>query len=208
MNLNRPFQSITPTVDGDVLTAMSSAEEIAFTPGQLHRVLNRHSEEGIRKVLRRLDVQGTVLSSKVGNAYAYRLNREHLAYNHVIGLARMFTVFLERLESTMTGWETPPVYSALFGSAARGSMTSDSDIDIFLVRPNLVDGDLWDSQVASLTADVTSWTGNDARDLQFTEQEIIRVGAAEPVLMDVVREGLTIVGSRTAFVRLLRQGDA
>ena len=66
---------------------------------------------------------------------------------------------------------------------------------------------MWDAQVAELMAEVTRWTGNDARDLQFTESEIADRGTDEPVLRDVAAEGLTVAGSRAGFTRLLRRGN-
>ena len=60
MELSRPLATITPTLDGDVL-AVLARHDVTFTTGQLHRVLNRHSEAGIRKVLVRLNGQGIVL---------------------------------------------------------------------------------------------------------------------------------------------------
>ncbi|WP_213576498.1 nucleotidyltransferase domain-containing protein [Rhodococcus sp. USK13] len=207
MDLSRPLQTVTPTLDGDVLAALAAASEATFTTGQLHRVLPRHSEEGIRKVLQRLSKQGTVLSSRVGNAFVYQLNREHLAFPHVIGLAGLSGEFLHRLEARLASWEIPPVYAAVFGSAARGTMSIDSDIDIFLVRPDAVADEEWDEQVAELMAEVIRWTGNDARDLQFMQSEIAGRGTEEPVLRDVAKEGLTVAGSRAGFTRLLRQGN-
>ncbi|MFZ2176454.1 MAG: nucleotidyltransferase domain-containing protein [Rhodococcus sp. (in: high G+C Gram-positive bacteria)] len=207
MDLNRPLQTVTPTVDGDVLAALAAAPEVTFTTGQLHRVLSRHSEEGIRKVLQRLSKQGTVRSSRVGNAFAYQLNPDHLAFQYVVGLANLFGEFLHKLENTLGGWTTPPVYAAVFGSAAHGTMTLDSDIDIFLLRPDAVVDEVWDEQVADLLAAVTRWTGNDARDLQFTQSEIAGQQQKEPVLQDVAKEGLTVAGTRSDFTRLLRKGN-
>ncbi|WP_241962248.1 hypothetical protein [Rhodococcus opacus] len=59
--------------------------------------------------------------------------------------------------------------------------------------------------MAELMAEVTRRTGNDARDLQFTESEIAGCGTDEPVLRDVVKEGLTVAGSRAGVTRLLRR---
>ncbi|WP_228708159.1 BlaI/MecI/CopY family transcriptional regulator [Amycolatopsis keratiniphila] len=86
--------TVTPTVDGDVLAVLAGHDGI-FTTGRLHRLLARHSQEGIRKVLRRLTKQGVVESDRVGNAFAYRLNRDHLAAEYIIGLARMQKTLLE-----------------------------------------------------------------------------------------------------------------
>ena len=204
MDLTRPFQTVTPTLDGDVLAVLARAADVPFTPGQVQRVLGRHSEEGIRKVLRRLTAHGTVRSTRIGNAYTYRLAEEHLAYPHVLGLARLFDEFLERLEAALGKWAIQPVYGAVFGSAARGTMTVHSDIDLLLVRPDDAAEDIWDRQVSDLLTAVSGWTGNDVRDLQFTAAQIKQSGMDEPVLRDVLREGLTVAGSARDFGRLLR----
>ena len=93
----------------------------------------------------------------------------------------------------------------MFGSAANGTMTIDSDIDLFLLRPDHAVDEVWDEQVAELMTEVTRWTGNDARDLQFTESEIAGRDTDEPVLRDVTTEGLTVAGSPAGFTRLLRR---
>ena len=59
MDFSRPMSVITPTVDGDVLTALAQADA-SFTPGRLHKVIGRHSEDGVRRALRRLVRQGVV----------------------------------------------------------------------------------------------------------------------------------------------------
>ena len=204
MELGRPLSTVTPTLDGDVLAVLATNDAV-FTTGQLHRVLTHHSEEGIRKVLRRLTKQGIVRADKVGQAFAYRLNRDHLAAEHVIGLARLLETFLARLESHLGSWDTPPVYAAVFGSAAKGTMTTDSDLDLMLVRPDNSDGEGWQAQVDLLVADVTRWTGNDTRPLEFTAGEIAARGREERVLLDVLEEGLTVAGTHAWLAKQLRR---
>lgn len=204
MELSRPLLTVTPTLDGDVL-AVLARHDATFTTGQLHRVLTRHSEEGIRKVLQRLSKQGIVQSERVGNAYSYRLNRDHLAADHIIGLAGLQETLLNRLEVRLASWDVPPVYAAVFGSAARGSMTVDSDLDLLLVRPDDASDDLWDAQVDALMADVTRWIGNDARPLQFTAIELAARAGEEPVLRNVLNEGLTVAGTRAWLNEQLRK---
>lgn len=206
MELGRPLSTITPTLDGDVLAVLAN-HDMTFTTGQLSRVLPQYSEAGIRKVLQRLVGQGVVLADRIGNAFAYRLNRDHLAAEHIIGLARLQKTFLERVEDLLESWgPAKPQYAAVFGSAARGSMTADSDVDLLLVKPRGVDGDLWEARVGELAAEVTKWVGNDVRVLEFTAAEIAARGRDEPVLKDVLAEGLTVAGSRAWLVRQLRKG--
>jgi predicted nucleotidyltransferase len=205
MQLNRPLATITPTLDGDVLAVLAQ-HEATFTTGQLHRVLNHYSEEGIRKVLLRLTRQGIVHSERIGNAYSYRLNREHLAAEPIIALANIPHILLRRLEERLQMWAHPPVYAAVFGSAARGTMTEDSDLDLLLIRADDTPSDDWDEQVAELVADVSRWTGNDARTLEYTVSELT-AARDERVVLDVLAEGLTVAGRHAWLSRHIGRRD-
>jgi len=206
MDLAHPLAVVTPSLDGDIL-AVLALTDVAFTPGQLHRMLERHSEDGVRRALRRLSAQGIVLAERAGNAYLYRLSSAHLAAEPVRALARMRQTLLARLEQRLTEWAPAPVYAAVFGSAARGTMRTDSDIDLLLVRPDKGDRERWDDLAARLTADVTAWTGNDTRVLELSESEVHRIGRREPVLMDVVEHGLTVAGTAHWLRRALRDEE-
>lgn len=202
MELNRPLATVTPTLDGDVLAVLAQ-HEASFTAGQLHRVLNHHSEEGIRKVLLRLTRQGIVHSNRVGNAYSYQLNRQHLAAGPIIELARLPHTLLQRLEDRLGSWAFPPMYAAVFGSAARGTMTEGSDLDLLLVRADDTPVDIWEEQVGNLVAEVSSWTGNDTHPLEYTVSELT-AARDESVLRDVLNEGLTVTGRHAWLSRHLR----
>jgi predicted nucleotidyltransferase len=202
MELGHPLAVVTPTLDGDVLTLLAQ-QDASFTTGQLHRLLPSYSEEGIRKVLRRLSRQGIVDAERVGNAYSYRLNRDHLAAGPLIELAQLPRRLLQLLEERLASWSHRPRYAAIFGSAARGTMTPDSDLDLFLVRDDGTPADAWEAQVTELAADVSRWTGNDTRPLEYALSELSDADS-DPVLHDVLRDGLTVAGSRAWFSRQLR----
>jgi len=202
VELSHPLAVVTPTLDGDVLAAMAQ-HDVSFTTGQLHRIMPRYSKAGIRKVLMRLTHQGIVDSERVGNAFSYRFNREHLAAGPIMELAALQRTLLSRIEERLQSWAFTPVYAALFGSAARGTMTPDSDLDLLLVRADGVPHLAWDQQVAALASDVTRWTGNDARPLEYSVNEL--AGArTEPVLHDVRADGLTLAGNRAWLTSQLR----
>jgi predicted nucleotidyltransferase len=203
MQLNRPFATVTPTLDGEVLTVLAT-HDVTFTTGQIHRILTSVSEEGIRKVLARLVVQGVVLADRVGNAFAYRLNTEHLAAEPIQALARLMPNFLTRLERHLEDWKQPPAYAAVFGSAAQGAMTVHSDLDLLLVRERGTSDSLWAQQVDELAATVTRWTGNDARVVEYTTTEL-RAARNESVVRDVVDHGLTVAGSRAWLLKQLHK---
>ncbi len=202
MQLNRPFATVTPTLDGDVLAVLATHNG-TFTTGQIHRILNSFSEEGIRKVLTRLVAQGVVTADRVGNAFAYRLNTNHLAAGPIQALATLTTTFFTRLEHHLDGWHEPPAYAAVFGSAATGTMTLHSDVDILLVHDDDYSETVWSDQVNELAKTVTGWTGNDARVVEYAINEL-RDASAGLMIRDVVDHGLTVAGSRAWLVRLLR----
>lgn len=211
MQLNRPFSTVTPTLDGDVLAVLAAADE-TFTIAQINRILTTVSGEGIRKVLSRLTAQGVVLHDQVGRTHTYRLNVEHLAAEPILALAGLTTTFLNRLGEHLNRWSETPKYAAVFGSAATGRMTLDSDIDLFLVRASSServdqkrDPELWEAQVAELTRSVTAWTGNDGRIVEYTEEELRAAAiAGEPLLRDVAAQGLTVAGTRAWLNAQLR----
>lgn len=208
MQLNKPFAAVTPTLDGDVLAVLASADA-AFTIGQVHRMLATASAEGIRKVLNRLAVQGVVLHDKVGRTNTYRFNTEHLAAEPIMALARLHSEFLKRLEEHLQGWGGALAYAAVFGSAATGQMRIDSDIDLLLVRASdsgSGDSDLWDSRVTEVARCITAWTGNDGRIVEYGADDFRAAAAAgEPLLRDIAKQGLTVAGRRSWFTAQLRQ---
>jgi len=204
MQLSKPFATVTPTLDGDVLAVLASAD-VAFTISQVQRILTAASGEGIRKVLNRLTVQGVVLHDEVGRTHTYRLNAEHLAAEPIMALSRLHATFLSRLERHLDGWGATLRYAAVFGSAATGRMRLNSDIDVFLVRGADSDDDVWEQLVTELARRVTAWTGNDGRIVEYAEDEFHAAAlAAEPLLADVAKHGHTVAGTRSWFNAQLR----
>ena len=201
MQFSKPLAVVTPTLDGPVLAALAAADS-PFTTGQLTKVVHQGSEEGIRKVLRRLTAQGIVSAERVGPAFAYRLNRAHLAAEPILALAVVRATFLTRLEGLLASWAQPAAYAAVFGSAGRGTMRPDSDIDLLLVRSDGPD-DMWDRQLEHLVSQVSAWTGNDLRPLVYTLTEL-DAARGEPVLLDILDSGITVAGERSWFQRRVR----
>jgi hypothetical protein len=201
MNFDRPLNVVTPSVDGDVLTALALADAW-FTTGRIHQTIGRHSEDGVRRVLRRLAEQGIVETLSGGPAVLYRLNRRHLAAPAVIQLANLRWDLVHRLSDALKRWTVPPVFAALFGSAAWRGMSAGSDIDIFLVRPDAITSiDEWAESTAELQSDVSAWTGNDARVFELSEENVLQRAADEPVIGDVIDHGIPLLGDMEWLAR-------
>lgn len=207
MQLDHPFAVITPTVDGDVLAVLARADS-AFTTRQVHRILDRYSYSGVRKVLERLSEQGVVDTQRYGTTDVFRLNREHLAAGPIIELAGLRATVIERVQVEIKRWPLPPVYAALFGSAARGGMYPGSDIDLFVVRPSKVNAEdqQWLEQLGQLESRVTAWTGNDARVLEYSDESVRALWSDEPVLESVRTDAVVLFGS-SSYWRSVEHGD-
>ena len=197
MDLGRPLSVITPTVDADVLAVLAGAQA-SFTGRQVHQVAGRHSERGIRNALHRLCAHGIVRRERVGSADQYTLNRAHLAAPYIEALAGLRAELLRRISGELDRWPVAPVFVALFGSAARGDMRPDSDIDVLVVRDDVVDADdpTWRDQLDALAGEVTAWTGNDTRVLEFSAGEVQAAFATgDAVLLAARDEGIVLHGS-------------
>lgn len=203
MDFRRPLTVVTPTLDGDVLAVLASAD-VELSGRELARRSAHGSTEGIRRAADRLTVEGIVLRRVAGGAHLYRLNREHVAAQWVEGLATMPEQVTERLRAIIAEWKEAASVAFLFGSAARRQASSTSDVDILVVRrrPSDGDSDAWRSQLVALQQAATGLTGNDARVLEMVEEDMGE-GRVEPVLEDILREGVPLLGSRRKLQRLI-----
>lgn len=200
MQAQHPLAVVTPTLDGDILTVLALSDA-RFTAGWIRRLMPTRSYNGIRRALSRLAEQGIIDVELVGNTYSYTLNREHLAAGPIVALANLRGTLLDRIRAQMASWPIQPVYASVFGSTMRGQMRPDSDIDIFVVRPDDADRPAWQEQTGDLAARVTRWTGNDGRVLEMAESELRAGVGAEPVLDDIAELAAGTVAGDPAWLR-------
>lgn len=196
MNLSHPFRVVGPTLDGDIL-AVLAAGQITLTGREIARRAGA-SQEGTRQALSRLVGQGVLQLERAGHAHQYRLNRDHLAARWIEGLASVRLTLLKELRNLIAEWKPRPRVARLFGSVARGEGDETSDIDVLVVRPRTVqsEAEAWRRQVDDLQARVTSWTGNDTRILEYSEQELARRRKRDTVLRAALSEGIDLLEPR------------
>lgn len=206
MDLSFPLATIAPTLDAGVLQVLA-ATTAGCTAAEVHRRLGRGSDEGVRKVLARLVVQGVVLVETPARYPIYRLNREHLAAPHIEALSKVRGELVELIRSEVADWEIEPIHAGLFGSFARGTADAESDIDVLLVRPEaLDDGDdvAWLEQVGRLDQHMTAWTGNAAQIIDLTPGTLSQMARDADPLVDSWRaDDIVLQGER--ILDLLRR---
>lgn len=197
MNISNPISSIIPSGHGVVLSVLARTEQpmsgrriAALTKGRL-------SPKGTSNVLRALANAGVVLVEEHPPARLYRLNRRHLAADSILALSQLRARLLEALREHLDRWAQPATAAWLFGSAARGEGSTDSDIDVLLVRSDALgpDDPAWLGQVEEFVDDVRAWTGNACSVIEFSETEFRELMAgSEPLADDLRSDGIPLAG--------------
>jgi predicted nucleotidyltransferase len=222
MDLADPTRAVTPTLDGPVLSALAAAGR-PMTAGEVALLTVRGSEIGVRRSLARLVEQGIVRSTEIGRTRVHELNRDHIAAPIAVLLADLRNEMWKRLRETLAKWKVRPVYAAAFGSAARKSGGSDSDVDLFLVHPafpgekasgrgrNLAgvlgtlaldlslpltserDAETWNQQIDRLRQLVLSWTGNHLQVFDVPSYEWADGRAARASIFDEIERDAVVL---------------
>jgi predicted nucleotidyltransferase len=168
-----------------------------MTGRQVHRLVGHGSHRTVQLSLHHLAAEGLLDVREYGPSKLYTLNREHLAANAVLMLIGIRGLMVDRLRSTIAEWELAPAHASLFGSAARGDGDQDSDIDLFLVRPDQVDAEdeRWRAQVDLLREGVIRWTGNRAAPSELSESELRALLAQPtPIVAELRQDAVVLSG--------------
>ena|SRR5690349_3564728 len=195
MDLSRPFASVSPGVEADVLVALAGST--AQRTGRELARLSGRSVTGVQHALDRLVDEGLVHRAQAGRSFLYSLNREHLMAPAVEVMAGARWKLVERLKDLIGGWKVPTFHASLFGSAARGEGNPRSDIDLLVVRRTEIDSDDadWLRQLDELAERVWLWTGNHAGVAELSEAELPRLlEDRPPALEQVERDGIDLAG--------------
>ena len=197
MDLSSPISSVIPSAHGAVLAVLARTHEplsgrrvAALTDGRV-------GQRRVNDVLGELADAGIVRCEHHPPAKLYVLNREHVAAAGVIALASQWEELLRRIRNELVDWQVPPVSACLFGSAARGQASTDSDLDILLV-PGFDDDRLtlvWQEQVDGLIELVGAWSGNACEVLELSTEELAGAAARNDRLVhDLKADAITLGG--------------
>lgn len=195
MDLTYPYRAISPTIDAELLVALSGSRE-SRSGRELAQLIGR-SQTGVQHVLERLVEEGLVERQKAGRAFLYSFNFEHLLAPAVQEMAKVRVELVSRLRELIEAWDVAPIHASLFGSAARGDGDAKSDIDLFVVRPKATDEDdeEWRSCVEDLTESVERWTGNVASIIELPEDKLPALRKRRPpVLSGLTRDAIDLAG--------------
>lgn len=169
MDLSNPISSVVPSAHGAVLVVLARTTEPLSGLKVAELTDGKVGQWRTNEILGQLADAGIVIREHRPPTKLYRLNLDHVAAAGVLALADMWSRLLQRVRAEVLSWELQPVTACLFGSAARGEATADSDIDILLLRDDAWEGsseeaeERWDARLARLTERVHAWSGTPAR---------------------------------------------
>jgi predicted nucleotidyltransferase len=196
MDLARPWLVARSAIDLEVLLVLRGTTR-SLTGREVAKLVEQGSQPTVNVSLRRLAGLGLVNAEEAGNAYLYTFNRDHLAASAVEVLANIRSELERRLRDEIENWEVQPEHASIFGSAARGDGSTDSDIDLLVVRPAAVGADdpSWRSQLHHLGEHVHAWTGNHLGLSEVAAADFKRWRLQRPLAIDEMRrDAITICG--------------
>lgn len=196
MNVAEPADLALPSAQAAVLRVLAGT-----TAGLSVREVARLSEVApsrVSTVVRHASDRGLVVTERHRGTLICQLNREHLAADAIIALVTLRGRILDLLSAEISAWKRPPRHASLFGSAARGDGSIDSDLDVLLVPRSAQDRDTdaWDAQLYDTAQRVQRATGNSAAWLVLTLDELAAAKRnREQIIPELERDTITLAGS-------------
>lgn len=199
VDLAQPWADLITGARGAVLATLVQLEAPVTV-----RALARHagtSAQGALSLINDLAEAGVVHVQPAGKSLMVALNRDHLAATPLLALVRLRAELVSRLSDELASWDDLSG-AWLFGSAARGDGSRDSDIDLLLVANRTIDADQWEDQVTRLRDQVRRWTGNPVQLVEHTRRSFTALVRAENPLIAAVRaEGLPLTRETRRLLR-------
>lgn len=196
MDLIHPIESVIPGAQGRVLqTLLASGREMSTS--DVARVADI-SQPHASRVLTRLVDLGIVSRRHVPPA----LLHEPIAGNAVVmmleSLRSLPARAIEQLRLGAQQVRPAPTAAFLFGSLARGSASSESDIDVLVVRQNEVNVDAWAVAVDSWVNEAQRFIGNPVNVIEIdTDEWTARRHESDGLFAAIRRDGIDLLSQST-----------
>lgn len=199
MDIGHPINDVVPGPRGAVLAVLAR-----LTEPRTGRQIARESAQASSTTARILDDltdAGLVIRVMGGRDHTYQLNREHVAATAIVELASLRGTLLQRVRALISG--RPEVIAGwLFGSAARGDGTRDSDIDIALVAE---DGKDVVAAADDVARAVFSWTGNPVQIVEHNRSSLAAlVKESNPLVAALQADGIELVAASSTLLSVRR----
>ena len=206
-DFTRPIEAIVPGAQGRVLAVLveTTAELNLRTIAELAGI----SQAQASRLLPELVELGVVERREVPPSSLFRLVPEHIASRALLALARSHGAILDEMGRLAAALPHPPTSVIVFGSFARRGADADSDIDVVVVRPNLMeeDDETWFDSIETWRHDIRRLTGNQVEVLEVGADEVAsKLGGRSQVWRDIRSEGLVVHGPSIDDLRTVPVG--
>lgn len=199
MFFGEPFGGVIPGARGAVLAVLLRTGE-PMTGRQIHGLVSDdYSLWSVQEALKALTRLGLVESHTIGRAGVHTINEGHAFVAPLRALVDPVAALKAAIDEVI---DSEVQVVILFGSIARGEPSIDSDIDLAVIAAST-----WDKRV-DLQDTVRTRLGNDCDVLHFTEPEFRqRAAEGEPVVSDILRDGIALVGTKPRLKQGPPDGD-
>lgn len=195
MNLSAPQTAVMSRIDGQILRVLAGTTR-PLSGREVAR-LARASPASVWRALQRLVDHGVVSTQEAGSGAAllHTLNRDHVGAEPLVALLRLHESLFGRIGDAVGSWRIRPIHVSIFGSAARGEGSTESDIDVFVVRPRAVDreDEQWRSQLDELAASIHAWSGNHGGLIDVAESELPRMRREQRPIVAALEEDAVVL---------------
>jgi predicted nucleotidyltransferase len=197
-----PVEAVIPGAQGRILAvlARTTSELNLRTIARLAGVSSAQAS----RVLPSLVALGVVERREAPPSALFRLVPEHAAARAVLLLVDARELAVQELSRLASALDPAPVSVVIFGSFARGDAVTASDLDVLIVRPDVVDEDdaNWRRGIDGWAKSVRRLTGNRVELLEVSETEAgRRLRSRQPLWLDVQRDGIVVSGRDLASLK-------
>lgn len=199
MRLQNPLLEIASDSDAAVLKQLAQTQ-VPMTARQISDLTPAVSLSSIRRSLDRLTASGLLVEEHLGPTRGFTFNRAHLLADHVEAIIKAGTELQRRIAASVEQWGLPIIGVVLFGSAARGEMTQDSDIDLIVLIPDEGDAYAVGPRLDELAEQIHAWTGTTANVIAFNADASI----SEVFRQNLLNDARVIYGDAGKVMGALR----
>ncbi|MCL2471038.1 MAG: nucleotidyltransferase domain-containing protein [Propionibacteriaceae bacterium] len=179
-----PFSGLIPGAKGAVLDVLLRTGKPMTGRHVASMVGAKHSLWAVQSALKELVAIGLVVAETYGRSTVHQLNGQHAFVPPLREFARPLEVLSRVVQEANQGAQAV----ILFGSLARGEAGPASDVDLAVLAP-----EGWNGALALQDA-VWERIGNACDVLVFTVDDFLAKVGIEPVVDDIVRDGVPLVG--------------
>jgi len=202
VDFRAPIESVVPGVRGKLLAALAGVEG-----GLTLRQLAGVAEVSVARaslVVRELVDLGVLDRRDIGRSALLTIAPNHIVGRFILQLGDLRETVFQELRKVAAYIRPAPAALIVFGSVARGTATSASDLDVVVIRPIEVteDDDEWEAMVSEWARVAHDLTGNRVNRIDVDLGDLASLNWEEGRLWaDVAAHGVVLVGDRLTNLR-------